>query len=71
MRFPFVNNAPRKTWAASSMIHCFLAEADLRIKMFAGCQKATMHQLALAAVALVLQNDASACDMVLGAPYLS
>ncbi|KAF2446656.1 acetyl-CoA synthetase-like protein [Karstenula rhodostoma CBS 690.94] len=69
--FPLIRNTPRETWEGSSIIRYFSAEAYLRMKTFAECRKVTMHQLVLAAVTLALQNDASACDMVLGAPYLS
>jgi len=65
------NSIARKTWNGSS------SRCEIPMKMyrqmiqFTATQKLTMHQLALAAVALALQHDNDSSDIILGAPYLN
>jgi amino acid adenylation domain-containing protein len=70
-RFPFGTGSARKTWAGSSLLRTMPDLMYQRMKGFADCQKITMHQLALAAVAMALQGDQDVCDIMLGAPYLN
>jgi amino acid adenylation domain-containing protein len=62
----------RSTWEGTSHIIRFPNATYEQMKAFAAARKVTMHQLALAAVALALANDGEAeCDITIGAPYLN
>jgi hypothetical protein len=70
-RFSVGNNIHRKTWAGSSHLGPVQSKTYLDMLQFGVAHKVSMHQLALAAVALALQHDEDACDITLGAPYLN
>ncbi|KAH7303238.1 hypothetical protein B0I35DRAFT_498680 [Stachybotrys elegans] len=60
----------RKSMTGSSYL-CIVPERLYRdMRLFVAANKMTLHQLGLAAVALVLQYDSETCDVTLGAPYL-
>lgn len=61
----------RKTWAGASYFCEIPAEIYMAMLNVTTRTKTTMHQLALAAVALALQDDDERCDITLGAPYLN
>lgn len=60
----------RKAWTGSSYIRQVPAGVIRSLHRFVSAHAATIHQLALAAVALALQYDMESCDITLGAPYL-
>ncbi|KAL1856869.1 NRPS protein [Diaporthe australafricana] len=61
----------RKTWAGASYVCGIPVEIYEAMLDATARNKTTMHQLALAAVALALQGDDTGCDITLGAPYLN
>ncbi|KAF2246847.1 acetyl-CoA synthetase-like protein [Trematosphaeria pertusa] len=61
----------RTTWAGTSYIFPIANPVHQSMKAYTAAGKATMHQIALAAVALVLEVDEELCDIVIGAPYLN
>ncbi|KAF2014423.1 acetyl-CoA synthetase-like protein [Aaosphaeria arxii CBS 175.79] len=66
------NDIPtRSTWVGDSHLVRIPNLTFSRMKKYTAIQKATMHQLALAAVSLALQPDQRDKDIVIGAPYLN
>ncbi|KAI1820251.1 acetyl-CoA synthetase-like protein [Xylaria intraflava] len=62
----------RKTsWRGSSYIRQMPRALCEGISRFSSERKVTLHQIALAAVAVALQYDDDKCDVTLGAPYLN
>lgn len=61
----------RSSWRGSSEVLRIANTTYQKMKEYAAAQKATMHQLSLAAVALALQTDEHDLDIVIGAPYLN
>jgi amino acid adenylation domain-containing protein len=69
----FFHSAPkRQTWAGTSRVVTICDRLYARIRMHAAAQKITMHQMALAAVAVALQDDGAVdVDITIGAPYIN
>jgi amino acid adenylation domain-containing protein len=65
------NNSERTTWAGTSHTCLLPNQVHSQMRKLAVSQKVTMHQIALAAVALALQHRNETCDITLGAPYLN
>lgn len=64
-------NFKRTSWAGTSDL-CSVEKALYdKMKLYAATNHVTMHQLALAAVALALNIDGKELDMIIGAPYLN
>ncbi|KAI0402334.1 acetyl-CoA synthetase-like protein [Xylaria palmicola] len=64
-------NTRRKTWSGSSFLLQVPSTLYHSMTSFASRSRVTLHQLALAAVALAMQHDSGTCDMIIGAPYLN
>ncbi|KAI0176001.1 acetyl-CoA synthetase-like protein [Hypoxylon sp. FL1284] len=72
--FPFPlgkNGVRRTTWTGTSYICQIPAGLYKTMLSFTARNKVTMHQLALAALALALQYGDAGCDITFGAPYLN
>ncbi|RMZ66212.1 nonribosomal peptide synthase -like [Pyrenophora seminiperda CCB06] len=70
-RFPVGLQTTRQRWTGSSCLFTVSKILHSRLLKFGTENKFSMHQLALAAVALALQSDQDKCDMTLGAPYMN
>ncbi|KAJ4357164.1 uncharacterized protein N0V89_001739 [Didymosphaeria variabile] len=69
--FSVGKNTPRKQWGGSSYV-CEIPQSLYNsLLRFSSARKVTMHQLALASVALALQHKETLCDITIGAPYLN
>lgn len=64
-------NQRRSTWSGLSSVWKIPEKTYQAMHHFTRANRVTMHQLAMAAVALTLQHDAEACDITIGAPYLN
>ncbi|KAF1950193.1 BcNRPS1, nonribosomal peptide synthetase [Byssothecium circinans] len=67
----FGNGMARKTLAGTSHTMAVPSATYESIVRFGTENKISMHQIALAAVALALQYDKDTCDIIIGAPYLN
>ncbi|KAI0886471.1 acetyl-CoA synthetase-like protein [Annulohypoxylon maeteangense] len=65
------SRTPLKTWAGTSQVYQLPEEMYEVMLNFTAQKKMTMHQLALAAVALALQDSDIKCDITLGVPYMN
>jgi hypothetical protein len=68
-RFSIGRNQVRNGWEGSSSTIEIPKNTLHEMIQFTASEKVTMHQLALAAMALALQHHNESCDITLGAPY--
>lgn len=68
---PVGKDQSRTTWNGTSHVYQMPPGIYKRIQELSKAQKVTMHQFALAAMALVLQQQNDNCDIVLQAPHFN
>ncbi|KAI1778794.1 acetyl-CoA synthetase-like protein [Hypoxylon cercidicola] len=61
----------RTSWSGSTTVWQIPKKTYEAMIHYTSANKVTMHQLAIAAVALTLQHDTKTCDITIGAPYLN
>jgi amino acid adenylation domain-containing protein len=69
--FPLSIQAPRSRWTGTSQLSSVPESVFNGMLEFSAFHNFSMHQLALAAVALVLQHQKDTCDVTIGAPYMN
>ena len=65
------NGKERNGYRGSSLVQVFPSDLYHRILHFSNVSKVTLHQIALAAVALCLHVDREDTDIVLGSPFIN
>jgi amino acid adenylation domain-containing protein len=68
---PASMQAPRARWTGTSQLSSIPESVYNGMLEFGAFHNFSMHQLALAAVALVLQHETDTCDITIGAPYMN